>query len=244
MKKHTLSLCLSALLVQGFLATPFAFGHDLGVQGKVFSITERDMRELVMESAARHDWSREQSQLKSSGEHYLDSFPLRALTPADKTETYYIDPSITLNSDINVPVRGVDGQYAWQTYYKKGMQINPLDKERPVTALLYFDARDSAQAAFAKTASADPAFKVVPIEVSGSNYLETIKYFGRPVFHATDAQISRFSLSKLPALVYPGDGKYSRFLAVTVFAQPYRVDLLQKYWVPLNAGTPQKGANQ
>lgn len=220
-----------ALMASGALGVGSAAqATDLGTQAKVWDITEQDMREIVLTEAARVDWAQKNKELRENAQSYTDNLPKRALPEADKTETAYIDPSIQLSSDIKIPVKGPDGKYTWQVHYAKGMSLNPLAKVRPVTALLFFDARSPEQVAFAKELVSDPLSRIVPLEVSGDNFQEVVKDFGRAVFYAFDAQLARFNVTKLPALVYPGSGKYSLYLANTVFAKPYRAASVAAVW--------------
>lgn len=207
-----------------------AHAHDLGTQARVWEISEPDFREAVLAEAAKVDWQQKNKELKDSAQNFTANLPKRALPEADKPETKYIDPSIQLSSDIKIPVKDKDGNYAWQVYYKKGQSLNPLAKVRPVTALLFFDARSPEQVAFAKAATADPMSKIVPLEVSGENFQDVVKDFGRTVFYAYDAQVQRFAITKLPALVYPGSGQYANYIANTTFAKPYRVDAIKAAW--------------
>ena len=213
---------LAAVLLVCVLPTA-ALAVDLGVQANTWEITERDMRELVLADAAKVDWSKKNDEVKESARNYTANFPKRNLPELDKTETKYLDMSIQLSSDIKIPVKGADGKYTWQVYFKKGQSFNPLTKIRPVEALLYFDARSPDQVAFAKEATKGMFSGVVPIEVSGEKFDETLKQFTRPVFYGFDVQIQRFSITALPALIYPGTGKYSLYMANTVFAKPYSV---------------------
>lgn len=210
--------------------SPLAVAKDLGTQAQVWEIAEQDFREVVLSEAARVDWSKKNQELKDNAQSYTANLPKRNFSEATKTETKYIDPSIQLTSDIKIPVKGSDGNYSWQVYYKKGQSLNPLTKLRPPNALFFFDGRSPEQVALAKELTSSPLSRVVPLEASGENFSDVVKDFGRPVFYAFDAQIQRFAIDRLPALVYPGSGQYSLYLATTVFAKPYRVDQIRAYW--------------
>lgn len=211
-------------------AATSASATDLGVQARVWQITEQDIRELIAAQMAEVDWSEKEDELKTSAKNYTKNLPQRSLPEAEKTETKYIDMSIQLSSDIKIPVKGADGKYTWQVYYKKGMMMNPLSKVRPVEALLYFDGRSPEQTAFAKEVTADPFSNIIPIEASGEAYDRTLKEFDRIVFYGYEPQIQRFNITKLPALIYAGEGKYSQYMANTVFAKPYKAATLSAVW--------------
>ena len=110
---------------------------DLGVQGKTWPIIEVDFRQLLLESAARADLSAAQKEVKASTETFFDSFPQRYLPSVEATVTHYIDPSITIASDIMAPIPQNGGEYQWTAIVRKGKRVNPLEHYRAVTAKLF-----------------------------------------------------------------------------------------------------------
>ncbi|MBC8738535.1 hypothetical protein F6X40_17385 [Paraburkholderia sp. UCT31] len=225
----------AALLGAAFI--PKAQAKDFGVVAQVWPITERDIREIVAEQVSQVDWSAANKQVVESGKTYLNRLPRRNLPTATQLATKYIDPSIVLNSDVKVPVKTASG-YEWQIAYKAGEKVNTLAKFRPATAMLYFDGRDPEQVAFAKTLASDIHYRVVPIEASGEDFQGVLKSFNRPVFFASQVQLTRFAIDKLPALIYPASGKYALFLANTVFPKPYQVSQVTSLWPGPETGTP------
>jgi conjugal transfer pilus assembly protein TraW len=219
---------LSATLLGAAYASP-ACAKDFGVVAQVWPITERDIREIVAEQSSQVDWGSVNKQVVESGKTFLNRLPRRNLAQATQLETKYIDPSIVLNSDVKVPVKTASG-YEWQIAYKAGERVNTLAKIRPATAMLYFDGRDPEQVEFAKDLASDIHYRVVPIEASGEDFPGVLKSFNRPVFFASQVQLTRFAVDKLPALVYPASGKYALFIANTVFPKPYRVNQVTALW--------------
>jgi conjugal transfer pilus assembly protein TraW len=221
-------------------AVSSAQATDLGVQGKTWPIIEIDFRQLMLESASRADLSAAQNEVKASTEKFFDSFPQRYLPSIDKTTTRYIDPSITLGSDIMAPVPDDGGDYQWRVLAPKGARLNPLVKYRPLTAMLFFDGRDEAQLQFVRDVLKANPMRVVPVETAGANVKNLSKSFKRPIFYANDAMMARFNVEHLPSLLYPGSGDYSLYLGMTSFAAPYKQAELESVW-PVNAPVSVQG---
>lgn len=220
-----------ALALAALPHAPTASARDLGVQAKTWDVTEIDVRRLVVESAADADWTQAHGELERSAARYLESLPRRSLPVAERTQTRWIDPSMTLASDIRVPVRDAStGRWSWQVLYRKGQTFNPLSTQRPLTAMLYFDARDERQTAFVQDALARNPLGVVPVEVSGANPAKLARRFERPVFHADEALLARFAVDQVPALLYPGEGVHALALGLTTFASPFRIEELERAW--------------
>jgi conjugal transfer pilus assembly protein TraW len=228
---------LPVLLVAGVLAlVQVAQAKDLGVQGKAWDITEVDVRQLMVESAARVDWDAANEQAKESAEQYTQNLPRRSMPVAERTQTRWVDPSMTLASDIRVPVRDEKtGRWSWQVLYRKGQNVNPLATHRPLTAMLFFDARDRDQVTFVQQALVRNPYGLVPVEVSGENFKDLATLLGRPVFYANQPLVERFSIQHAPSVVYPGKAEHALHLGVTSFGRPFRTDELEQAWAPLVA---------
>ncbi|MCC5610889.1 hypothetical protein LC612_30110 [Nostoc sp. CHAB 5834] len=220
-------------IVLALTACASAYAKDLGVQGVVWPILEIDMRQLMVESAAKANWSEAQAELKKSAETVLERLPKRQLPTVSKSRTVWVDPSIEINSDIQAPVKQSDGSYKWVVMTPKGTKVNPLEKYRPVTAVFLFDGSDPDQLALAKAALAKAPDFLVPMEAGSGDLKEDMEALGRPVFHANDGVISRFKVQYLPTLVYPGDGQYSLYIGVSSYAAPFTADEVLRSWPEL-----------
>lgn len=241
MKKHLVILSVLSLVT-------LANAKDLGVQGNIWPIVEKDIREMMVEQAARTDWKPVQDQLKKSAETFTDRLPKRQMGSPDKTETNWIDPSIELTSDIQAPVKQPDGSIVWQVLAAKGTKVNPLHQMRPVTAFFLFDAADEDQLKLAKALFAREPDRIVPVESGRGNIKESSDVLERAVFHASDAMLSKFQVRGLPTLIYPGTGNRSDYIGVTTYARPYNVNEVLLTWseIGIKAGpkAPASGAQQ
>ncbi|WP_146039486.1 MULTISPECIES: hypothetical protein [unclassified Variovorax] len=207
-----------------------AHAKDHGVQGNVWPIIEVDMRQTMLESASRTDWNKVNKQVVESGKKFLSNLPKRQLPQANETGTAYFDPSLVLTSDIQAPVKQSDGSYKWEVLAAKGTKVNPLDSYHPVTALFFFDGSQEDQRELVKKVFAAEQDRIVPIEAGSGDVKDLGDIFKRPIFHASDALISRFQVKYLPALVYPGTGVNSKYIAVTSFGQPFQTDEVLHAW--------------
>jgi conjugal transfer pilus assembly protein TraW len=217
-------------LMFGLTACVPAVAKDLGVQGQIWPVIEIDFRRLMLESAARADWNQVQDEVKASADRYFDSFPRRYLPSIDKTTTHYIDPSVTVSSDIMAPIPDAAGNYQWTKLYAKGTKVNPLEKYRPLTAMLFFDGSDEDQLKFVKEALAANPMRIVPVETAGANVKTLSDKLDRPVFYANESMMARFKVRNLPSLLYPASGEYSMYLGMTAFATPYKYAELEAVW--------------
>jgi conjugal transfer pilus assembly protein TraW len=220
------------LLALGLLAGN-SFAKDLGVQGTLWPILEVDMRKLMVEDAAKTDWTPAQEAVKDSAKSYLANLPKRRFESPDVTQTLWVDPSIVLESDIQAPVKQANGAYAWKVLAAKGTLLNPLEKFRPVTAFLVFDGADEKQLALVKEVLAKENTRIVPVEAGSGDLSKTNESLRRPVFYASDAMLSRFKVRYLPSLVYPGFGPRELYLGTTSYALPYRADEVLATWPSL-----------
>ena len=226
--RGTVVAFFSTLMLAGAAAPACAM--DLGVQSKIWPITETDIRVIVLQQMAQAHLEEKMNQLQSEGNNYLRNMPPRSLPLADKTETTYMDPSIQLANDINAPVKGADGSYTWQTLYHKGEKVNPLQNRTFTAAYLFFDGSNPDQRSWAASLAADVSNRVMPIDTTGAQFPDTAKAFGRPVFYATDQLLERFHVTHTPTLVYQGAGQYSLYMAITTFAPRYSTAAFHQFW--------------
>lgn len=212
-------LFTSGLLSAALLAPSYA--KDLGVQGTLWPIVEEDIRELMVKSASKVDWDAHTASMQSEARQYADRLPKRALPSVSNTETVWVDPSIELSSDIQAPVEGADGILRWQVLARKGTRVNPLSHTRPVTAFLMFNGNDPAQVDLVAAVLEKEPLRFVPVEAGQGSVPANVERLKRPVFHAPDAMLTRFQVTNLPALVYPGVRDRALYLGVTSFAPPF-----------------------
>lgn len=208
------------LLLAVVALAPAAQAKDYGVLGNTWPIIEVDVRKLLVESAARANWGKVKQELQESAKSYGDNLPKRYLTPASSNSVVWHDPSIVLTSDIKSPVRNPDGSITWGILYKKGTRVNPLDYNRPVQPLFYFDGVDPDQVELVRKLLAD-SIRFIPVEAGAGNPQALAKLYGQPVFYADSMMMTKFSVEHLPAALFPGTGQNRDNLGVFYFAKPF-----------------------
>lgn len=228
------------LLIALLCMSGLAQAKDYGVLGNVWPITEIDVRQLLLESASRTDWTETNRQATESAKNYLSNLQKRTLPQIDRTATAYFDPSIVLTSDIQAPVKQPDGSFQWQILASKGQKVNPLDKYRPVTAFFLFDGSQEDQVQLLREVMAAEPDRIVPVEAGNGDVKTTSDAFKRAIFYANDSFLSRFQVKYLPSLVFPGVGANASFIGVTAFGQPYKAPEVLNAWGAIAPGHQSK----
>jgi conjugal transfer pilus assembly protein TraW len=222
-----LSILLLALL------PALVFAKDFGVQGHVWEISEPDIRESLVRSAAKVDWDSINKGVADRAETWAERLDPFDLPLASKTETAWVDPSLVLTGDIKAPFETEDG-YEWRVVYPAGTRVNPLDSVRPVDNMLFFDGRDDKQVKFALDSLKNHQLDLMLVLTAG-NPEKLSEKINRPVYYANTALIEKFQIQKVPSLLGVGTGARSLFLAVTTFKPPYTASLLDAAWTGLPA---------
>lgn len=203
-----------------------SFGHalDLGTQGTTYQIIEPDIRQTLVEAAAAADVKKFNEEREASARRFASTRPSFGLVPAGKTETLWIDPSITVQEDIQAPVKQADGSWKWQVIYPKGFRQNPLSVNRPLTAMVFFDPADPEQMALVAQLLRLDNKQFVPISVGTGDLNEISRQFRRPVFYASAPVLARFNVTHSPSMVFaqrsptaPGGDR----IGVLSFAKPF-----------------------
>lgn len=229
-----LAALLAALLLT---ASTSSLARDLGVVGKVWPISEIDIRELLIASASRADLGQLQEELRESAQEYLNSLPKRPMDQASTTRTRWIDPSFVLSDDIAAPVQNARGEWQWRILYKKGTRFNPLTVQRPHNAMLFFNGTASEEVAFVRAVYERYPAKVMLIEATGTNPEKLAKELGIPVFSATETMLGRFRIATTPSLLYAGEGPHALELGLTEFAPPFSTLAVEQVWPSIKIGT-------
>ena len=202
---------------------------DLGVWGSLYPIDEPDIRKVLISQASEVDWAEKNRELERNSEKWFDELPSFGLGLASETKTEWVDPSIVLTDDIYMPIQDEKGDWNWELVYPAGTIVNPLDKVRPNTNMLFIDADDREQREFAINALKAYPYRLMIVLVDG-NPRKLAKGVRMPIYYANQSMIDRFRIKRVPSLLGVGDGEKSRFLAVTQFAKPYSLQILASAW--------------
>jgi conjugal transfer pilus assembly protein TraW len=120
--------------------------------------------------------------------------PVPGITRASKPDTRYYDPSVTAAQDI----RDAEGNVV----VKAGTKANPLDYMGLSKVLLFIDAADKQQVAYADQYYQDSK-KPVKVILVGGSYMALMRQWKRPVYFDQGGYLTaQLGISQVPALVY------------------------------------------
>ncbi len=183
------------IAIVGMLVGASCCAQNLGVHGQSYPIAEPDMLTMIeakakqfVESGRYEIWKQE------SIERAAQSF--RSPPPADvklavKRRERLFDPSAFVPEDI----KDTDGR----VLVPAGTSFNPLDYQPPIKPLVFFDAREPAQVAWAERLLAAEGGKPV---LTAGQWLDLSKRWGRQVYFDVGGWITRrFGIEAVPAVV-------------------------------------------
>lgn len=180
------------------LASSLAAAIDHGRIGPTYPIKEPDMLEWIEQRVAAKVASGEalryqQQQSEKIERKLLNPAPLQSVTKATKGRTAYYDPTFRVDENV-ADDRG-------RILVAAGTTINPLDRVGLSRPLIFFDARDESQVAFAKRFLDVRAGLAKPILVGGS-YFDLMKRWDTPVyFDQQSALMRKLGIKHVPAIV-------------------------------------------
>lgn len=192
-KVAVLTLVLSCLCLP-----TLASAKDVGVIGEVFSIEEPDLLAYLKAKAAQMmqdgQWQAKMQTFESQARDTLENLtPVRGITTTTVTRTWTLDPTMTLHHTLY----GANGQ----VIAPAGTRVNPLDRAQLNETLIFFDARDKAQTAWANALLAKTTGQVKPILVAG-DWMDLSKAWQRQVYFDVNGNIShRLQITHVPCVV-------------------------------------------
>lgn len=189
-------LVLLAFLLCAVL--PHASAKQLGKIGPTYNISEQNFLAFIQEKLRQKERSGELARLQEEGKRRAAATiqnppPVRGLSAAQSTRTYYYDPTYTLDRNV------FDGD--GRLIFPAGTSANPLAVVSLNEQLLFFDGRDPAQVAQARAMMDAAPLPVKPILVGGS-YMALMKEWQRPVFYDQWGRLTaKLGIKHVPALV-------------------------------------------
>ncbi|WP_232250897.1 type-F conjugative transfer system protein TraW [Janthinobacterium sp. 1_2014MBL_MicDiv] len=190
---------LSILLLASSLTGARAKAEELAAIGPTYSLAEQNLLEMI---AQRLRALEESGQLHALQELAIakgraavaNPAPVAGLTPAKAPRTVYVDPTYVLDKNI------LDAQ--GRVLFPAGTRTNPLAITSMSRKLLFFDARDPAQARMARSLLQRDGARIRPVLVGGS-YLELMKQWKTRIYFDQQGRlVGRFGIQHVPALVY------------------------------------------
>ena len=186
-----------ALAGLSFLVSP-AWTEDLGRVGPVYPVAEPDLLELIQSRLQQKQKSGElvriERDFRDRSRRSIESpQPVAGLVRTRSPRTFHFDPSVTVPETL----RDHDGK----VLVAAGTRVNPLDFISLSNHLIFFDARDSAQAQKALTLRSHYQGRAHLI-LTGGSYIDFMKRFDvRVYFDQQGLLVRRLGIRQVPALV-------------------------------------------
>lgn len=192
-----------ALVAVAMLLSLAVRAHDLGVIGPVYRIAEPSLLEVILarlrDAEASGVLSRLQQDAQARAKHQIEQpAAIVKLTKTTKARSFYYDPSVV----VPYAILDADGKLI----VPPGTTVNPLDTVSLSQALLFIDARDTAQVKHASGILDERGGKLKVI-LTGGSYLDLMRRWKRPVFFDQQGTLTeKLGIRHVPALVTQ-DGK-------------------------------------
>ncbi len=181
------------------------FAWAVDVIGPVYPVKEVSLLDVMMNKLK---YMEQTGQIEAMQEQWKTIAQDRVLNPKgvalpraiESTKRLY-DPSITVNRDIYLP----DGQLM----HKAGTIVNPLSVKSFTKRMLFIDATDKQQLAWAKKQYESSGWRDKVILVNGS-YVDVMKEWKHPVYFdqlggqlgKRETLVSRFGVRTVPTMIY------------------------------------------
>ena len=186
-------LFLVIALLTGFMAE----ARDFGVIGQTYVIAEEDFLKYIEQKIqalqANGQWQKLEEQFKKQVVAHLERpAAIQNLPRAQEDKTYEYDPSIAAPYDV------------WDTQgnliVKKGAVINPLERISLSSTLLFFNADDNEQCAWALQLASKQ--KNVKLILTSGSLKSATHYFKQAVyFDLNGFLVNKFQIKALPAQI-------------------------------------------
>lgn len=189
---------LKKLAVIGVLlaALPASAG-SLGTYGKVWSIQETDIVALLEQRAAEYERTGQMEQIKKKAQEIVrqrieNPTPVSGVKTATSPRRYYYDPSFVVQKTIT--------DHRGNIILPAGMTVNPIKTMALSKPLIFIDARDKRQVAWAEAFVAkEPRTKLILV---AGPLLELQRKYHRPVyFDQTGRIVHKLNIEQVPAVV-------------------------------------------
>lgn len=166
---------------------------DLGVYGSTSSISEEDLIQFIKERIKTFSEEERQQFMQAMQNYFVSELKkpmeVKGIRKAKKYSVIYFDPSICVDQDIF--------NHKGQIVVKKGTIVNPLSQASLDQDLLFFDATDIEQLAWAESLSSSSKW----ILVKGQP-MQLEEDLNRPIYFDQGGILTKkFGINQIPAHV-------------------------------------------
>lgn len=170
----------------------------VGNYGKVYQVQEESLLDTLRKRMESYDWAEKREQAIAG---FWKKQKFKTLPKAEKSEHWYIDPTVKVVNDIKNP----NGDYL----AKKGQTVNPLNEAKLPLTLYVFNPTDQKQLEWthSRLMSDQNVGQVMLLfseinKEKGWEHLEALRnHFSRELYQLPQELISKFDLTGLPAKI-------------------------------------------
>ncbi|MBL8484168.1 MAG: type-F conjugative transfer system protein TraW [Rhodocyclaceae bacterium] len=167
------------------------------VIGPVYPVIEPDFLQQIMAALRAKEASGELAKLQREGARRAQQTALHpaalALPATSSPRTFYFDPTVVAPQNIS--------DQTGRILVAAGTRVNPLERVTLSANWLFFDAREPAQVACARSIAERHEWRVKPI-LTGGDYAEVARSWGHRVYFDQRGLITQtLGIGQVPALV-------------------------------------------
>jgi len=172
--------------------------NDLGVSGTTWPIAEEDLLAFIEKRIRQMQQNGEmqivQARFQNAVRKKADRpQPVAGMQRTTVAKTHLYDPSVLVPVDL----KDLQGN----VFATAGTRVNPLKWIRPKTMLVFYDADDSRQAAWAANIVSLNSDRVKPVLVKGSVAKQSKRLHIPVYFDQAGKLTGRFNIQQVPAIV-------------------------------------------
>ncbi len=188
--------CILAAVVLCLLMTSMAVARDVGTFGTVYDIVEKDALKELEDKAKSVDFSKavDRNALVKKARNFTpeDVKEMKAIGPAGKDRTFFVDMAYTLERDIKDDKGNI--------IYPAGYTFNPLSYVAYPTTLIILNGKRPEDVRWFEESSYAKDARVTLLLTDGS-YSDLSRSLKRPVFYASTRLIEAFRIQAVPSVV-------------------------------------------
>ncbi|MCI4411710.1 MAG: hypothetical protein JHC38_08565, partial [Thiotrichales bacterium] len=186
--------------------TPMVAFSSVETIGTIYPIKEQSLLEAILSKLNGMEKSGElakrQDDMKRIALERIEHPRGQTIPKATKSATHYYDPSIVVTQDMYLP--------SGQLMHAAGTKVNPLAIKSFSKRMIFIDATDKSQVAWAKKQYEQSGWRDKVILVNGS-YMDVMKDWGHRVYFDQvtgmdgghrETLVMKFGIKAVPSLVY------------------------------------------
>lgn len=197
------------ILVASLVFTSASFAKDLGVRGKVFEITEFDIRiQMMMELSNNLSQEEFIKAAENESETFYTELKRHDLVTSRSHQVTHIDPTRVYEDDFWSFKETENGEFEWYKISESGASVNWLEHHQaPMQKFFIFDPNDGRQLEIARKLYElrNPYLTLVVI---GGDMRKITEFIGGAVTYLNQDLIREYDLQFVPIVIRRGEGRH------------------------------------